>query len=132
VGENEAKEVIGFVAEYTYPSYRSYVLQIHSDVVDFNSPWPGEKNKEMPVETPPKNAGQAMKGMPYKARKIKEGYYLFHWQANYQIHVGLVLDFEEKRCIAAGLAPNKSELWDVAYWDRGIVPPGLKKYEMKG
>jgi hypothetical protein len=119
VGETD--DLIGFIVEYSYPSGPHYILSFKSGIVDFRSPWPGEKRE------PPKGPEG---DIYYKARKIKEGIYLVHWIVNWQAHIALLFDFEEKRTICAALM-GKTELWDVGYWDRWIVPPSLKKYEMK-
>jgi hypothetical protein len=137
VGEND--DLVGFVADYVYPSGPAYVISFTKDKCDFSSPWPGEKRKQPPPskepsKEPPKEGTvrPPSAGVDYRARKIKDGLYLVHWIVNWEIHVALLLDFEEKRTICAALMPGKSELWDVAYWKRWIVPPALKKYEMKG
>ena len=139
--ENAVKnELNGVLAEYTYPGKEGtkgphYVISIHVDKFDFSSPWPGEKRAELPqtkeapkegVTTPPTG------GVDYRARKIQEGLYLVHWIVNWQVHVALLLDFVNHRTICAALMPGKTELFDVALWDRWKLPPALEKYQGSG
>ncbi len=131
------KDLDGVLLDYTYPGETGphYVVSIKPDKLDFRSPWPGETHKR-PPPAPVRQPGEPPRvtppsgGVDYRARKIQEGLYFVHWIVNKQIHVALLFDFVNKQTIAAALMPGAWELWDVAHWDRWILPSeALKKYQ---
>ena len=132
------KDLDGVLLDYKYPGEKGphYVVSIRPDKLDFFSPWPGEKAAPLPTP-PPQQEGPPVQppagGVEYRARRIQEGLYLVHWIVAKQVHVALLFDFVNKKTICAALMPGKTELWDVAHWDRWQLPSAaLKKYQGKG
>jgi hypothetical protein len=137
------KDLTGALLDYKYPGEKGphYVVSIKPDKVNFMSPWPGEEHKIPPPPPPSSSSPQPQRtfvrppegGPEYRARKIQDGLYLIHWIVNKQIHVALLLDFVNKKTICAALMPGQTELFDVAYWDRWMLPSeALKKYQGEG
>ena len=127
------RDLNGVLLDYTYPGGGPhYVVTISLDKVDFRSPWPGEEPEQPPPSEEPPREGAVTppsQGVDYRARKIQDGLYLVHWIVNWEIHVALLFDFVNKKTICAALMPGKTELWDVAHWDRWKLPRSLSKYQ---
>lgn len=122
----ETKELAGTRLEYTYPSGLHYLLEIGRDTLTFTG---GGGAAKAPPKPEPQTEGKVQppsSGVPYRARKVREDLYLVHWIVQGQIHVALLLDFKEHRTICAALMPGKTELWDVAHWEKWEIPPSLK------
>lgn len=133
------RDLDGVMLDYKYPGEQGphYVVSINTEKLDFFAAWPGEPRLIPPTPPPLAEGEEALPppegGVDYRARKIQEGLYLVHWIVMKKIHVALLFDFMNKQSICAALMPGQTELWDVAYWDRWIIPSAaLQKYQGTG
>jgi phenolic acid decarboxylase len=87
---------------YRYSTGRRYHLDFTAERVTFA------------LESQPGVWG-ASHSLPYRARKLRDGFYLIHWLPPHRtIHVTLLIDVNERRVHGSALLPDKVECFDIA------------------
>ncbi|WP_406236893.1 MoaF-related domain-containing protein [Nocardia sp. NBC_01009] len=100
IGGPSTTELAGTVIEYRYTTGNHYRMTFTADNLGF-----------VLLSDPNRHAVDAI---AYRARKLREDFYLVCWTLKPGIHVALLLDFEQRQVhVTAMMPPNQWEFFDI-------------------
>jgi MoaF N-terminal domain len=100
IGGPSTRELDGTVIEYRYTTGHHYRMNFAAAGITFTQ-----------LDIP---GGHTVGPIPYRARQLREDFFLVSWIIKPGIHVSLILDFEQLRIhVSAMMPPNQWEFFDI-------------------